>query len=83
MYDKIFCNLYFFQNKPNKFIQWIYPLLKQATLDKDEYFCIFNEEIESISFLHQGETSLIIPLSENKKFISLGEGQNLGNLNIF
>ena len=29
LYDNMFHKIYFLQNKPNKFIDWIQPLLKQ------------------------------------------------------
>ena len=29
LYDNMFRKIYFLQNKPNKFIDWIQPLLKQ------------------------------------------------------
>lgn len=39
--------------------------------DKDEYICIYNEEIENIFYVIKGAAKLVILQSDNKEFILL------------
>jgi hypothetical protein len=78
LYKNIFSKIYFFQNKPYKFLHWIMPLLRQELYDKDEYIFVCNEEVENIFYLIKGEAKLVVLFSENKDFAYFNLGNDFG-----
>jgi hypothetical protein len=47
-------------------------------IDKEEYIYFHHDEIDYICFMFKGQAAITIPLSENKDFIDIQNGDEFG-----
>ena len=71
MHKDLVAKIAFFTNKPNRFIAFIGPYLRQIRVGKNEYIVKKDEYAHEMYFIKKGKVSLVIRKHNNFKFLEI------------
>ena len=78
IFESIFKQFEYFDNRPITFIAWICPLLKPIIRLKDQYIFFEGDDVACIYFFQKGHAGYVLPRHEDLMYISLIEGLHFG-----
>lgn len=65
--------------KPEKFINWLCPLLKPGMLEESQYVYLEGEnQIQGMYFLCKGTAAFVLQLARNIVYLEIEEGDDFG-----